>query len=141
MKASSEMIAGDRVGDRQREEAEPDGQHDGVQHGSAPSSELFSVQQMALGQAPTLASVRGQASVQARLGVTDRIGIREGKEGCSYRNLIKNNPPDWAIAPPELRTTPLSTVSISYEIPMLKTLRPSRFYMPFCPSCWLRLCD
>ena len=60
MKASSEMIAGDRVGDRQREEAEPDGQHDGVQHGDAPSDET--VQCAADGSRPgtALASVRGQ---------------------------------------------------------------------------------
>jgi hypothetical protein len=32
MEASSESIAGDGVADRQREESEPDGQHDEVKH-------------------------------------------------------------------------------------------------------------
>jgi hypothetical protein len=32
MEASSESIAGDGVADRQREEGEPDGQHDEVKH-------------------------------------------------------------------------------------------------------------
>lgn len=35
-KASSEPIAGDGVADRQREEAEPDGQHDEVKHLDVP---------------------------------------------------------------------------------------------------------
>ena len=37
----SEPIAGDGVADRQREEDEPDGEHDDVQHGDAPSDEQF----------------------------------------------------------------------------------------------------
>jgi hypothetical protein len=36
MEASSESIAGDGVADRQREESEPDGQHDEVKHFDAP---------------------------------------------------------------------------------------------------------
>jgi hypothetical protein len=36
MKASSESIAGDRVADGKREEAERNGQHDEVQHFDAP---------------------------------------------------------------------------------------------------------
>jgi hypothetical protein len=36
MKASSEPIAGDGVADRQREEGEPDGEHDDVKHLDAP---------------------------------------------------------------------------------------------------------
>jgi hypothetical protein len=39
MTVSSQTIAGDGVTDRQREEAEADGQHDDVQHGDAPSDE------------------------------------------------------------------------------------------------------
>jgi len=36
MKASSEPVTGDGVADRKREEAEPYGQHDEVQHFDAP---------------------------------------------------------------------------------------------------------
>jgi len=36
MNASSELIAGHRVPDRQREEAKANGQHDDVQHFGAP---------------------------------------------------------------------------------------------------------
>jgi hypothetical protein len=36
MKASSESIASDGVADRERKEAEPDGQHDEVKHFDAP---------------------------------------------------------------------------------------------------------
>jgi hypothetical protein len=43
MEASSEPIAGDRVADRQREEAEPHGQHDDVEHLDAPSDEQLGV--------------------------------------------------------------------------------------------------
>jgi hypothetical protein len=41
MTASSETIAGDGVADRQREEDEPDREHDDVQHRNAPSDEQF----------------------------------------------------------------------------------------------------
>jgi hypothetical protein len=37
MSASSEMIAGDRVADRQREEAERNGDHDHVEHQTLPA--------------------------------------------------------------------------------------------------------
>jgi hypothetical protein len=38
MKASSESIAGEGVADRQREQAEPDGQHDDVKHLELPAA-------------------------------------------------------------------------------------------------------
>jgi len=38
MEASSESIAGDGVADRQREESEPDGQHDEVKHLELPTA-------------------------------------------------------------------------------------------------------
>jgi hypothetical protein len=38
MEASSESIAGDGVADRQREEGEPDGQHDEVKHLELPAA-------------------------------------------------------------------------------------------------------
>lgn len=38
MKASSEPIAGEGVADRQREQAEPDGQHDDVKHLELPAA-------------------------------------------------------------------------------------------------------
>jgi hypothetical protein len=40
MIASSETIAGDGVADRQREEAERDGDQNDVNHGDAPSDEM-----------------------------------------------------------------------------------------------------
>jgi hypothetical protein len=51
MEASSETIAGDRVADRQREEAEGGGEQDDVKHGMLRATNGECVQRTVLGEA------------------------------------------------------------------------------------------
>ena len=85
MMAPSKPIAGDRVADRQREEAERDGDQNDVQHGGAPSNaqcgepvrvwlggkHVFDLRQ----------EVASLGSAHAQILVSDCIGIREDGGG------------------------------------------------------------
>jgi hypothetical protein len=83
MVASSELVAGVDVDDRQREEGEADREHDGVHHGNAPSKLFPGAGIRSVVGLCNLDSNQDRANKSlpfgGRLGVTNGIGIREGR--------------------------------------------------------------
>src|SRR5437870_6568717 len=93
MGASSESIADDRVADRQRKEAEANGQHDEVQHVRAPkmaarlAARRFRWRSGAARQ--WLAATNDQPVRERLICACERISFRDGRAGdvigISYR--------------------------------------------------------
>ena len=83
MVASSQLVAGIDVDDRQREEGEADREHDGVHHGNAPSKLFPGAGIRSVAGLCNLDSNQGRISkcrpLNGQLGVTNGIGIREGR--------------------------------------------------------------